>query len=88
MSDIKTNYVEIYLSYNEIESSLIKELLEGEGISTMVRDMHITPYPMSIGKFAEKRIAVPEEKVDEAKELIKQAISDGFLNEGEGKFKE
>jgi hypothetical protein len=50
--------------------------------------MHITPYPISIGKFAEKRIAVTEEKVEEAREIIKQAITDGFLDEGEGKFKE
>jgi hypothetical protein len=88
MSETEINFVEFYFSYNEVETGLIKALLEGEGIPALVRDMHITPYPISIGKFAEKRIAVPEEMVEDAKELIKQAIYDGFLNEREGKFKE
>ena len=88
MTSTKTTYAEIYLSYNEIEAGLIRELLEGEGISTVIRDMRITPYPINIGKFAEKRIAVPEGKAAEARELLRQALADGFLSEEEGKFKE
>ena len=88
MSEISNNYVEIYLSYNEIEADLIKELFENEGISIILRDLHITPYPISIGRFAEKRIAVPVDKVHKAKELIEQAIADGFLDKNEGRFKE
>lgn len=88
MSGTENNYVEIYLSYNEIEAELIKGLLEEKGISAMVRAMLISPYPINIGRFAEKRIAVPEHKIKEAKELINQAITDGFLIREEGKFKD
>ncbi len=88
MSEKDQDYLEIYLSYNEIEAELIKELLENEGIQTILRDIHITPYPISIGRFSEKRIAVPVDRVEKAKILIEQAIVDGFLDKNEGKFKE
>ena len=88
MSETENNYVEIYLSYNELEAELIKGLLEEKGISAIVRAMQISPYPINIGRFAEKRIAVPEHKIEETKELINQAISDGFLIREAGKFKD
>jgi hypothetical protein len=78
---------EIYLSYNMIEADLIKGLLESNGISCVIRDMTITPYPMNIGLFAEKRIAVEEDWVDKAVKLIKDARRDGYLS-SDGKFKD
>ncbi len=80
------NFKEIYLSYNEIEADLIKGLLEDNDIYCIVRDMRITPYPVSIGDFSEKRIAVEEDKVEEAKILITEAIRDGYIS-NEGRFR-
>jgi len=75
------------LSYDAIEADLIKGLLEDNDISCFIRDMTITPYPLSIGKFAEKRISVDRDDVEEATRLIRDAISDGYIS-SEGKFKE
>ncbi len=78
---------EIYLCYNNIEADLIKGLLKENGIHCIFRDMTITPYPMNIGRFAEKRIAVDEDKVDEAIRLIEDARRDGFIS-SDGRFKD
>ncbi|MFQ5586314.1 MAG: DUF2007 domain-containing protein [Thermodesulfobacteriota bacterium] len=77
---------EVYLSYDAMEADLIRGLLEDNGISCFIRDMTITPYPMSIGKFAEKRIAVDEGDTKVAAQLIREAIRDGYIS-SEGKFK-
>ncbi|MFQ5330031.1 MAG: putative signal transducing protein [Thermodesulfobacteriota bacterium] len=77
---------EIYLSYDAMETDLIKGLLENNDIPCFIRDMAVTPYPMSIGKFAEKRISVGSDYVEEATLLIRDAISDGYIS-SEGKFK-
>ncbi len=78
---------EIYLSYDMIEADLIKGLLEDRGISCVIRDMTITPYPINIGLFSEKRIAVEEERAEEAVKLIRDAREDEYISAG-GKFKD
>ena len=78
---------EIYLSYDMIEADLIKGLLESNGISCVVRDMTITPYPINIGLFSEKRIAVEEERAEEAVKLIREAREDKYIS-ADGKFKD
>lgn len=83
----RVNFKEIYFTYSDIESELIRGLLEDHDIYCIVRDMRITPYPVSIGEQSEKRIAVEEDRVEEAKELIRWAIKDGYISR-EGRFKE
>ncbi len=77
---------EVYLSYDAMEADLIKGLLEDNDIPCFIRDMTITPYPMSIGRFAEKRVSVDKDDVEKAVQLIRDAISDGYIS-SEGKFK-
>ena len=80
-------FVEIYLSYNDCETDLIGCLLKQEGIPYILRDQRISPYPMTINRFGERRFAVPESEVGRAKDLIADAISAGAII-GDGKFKE
>ena len=70
-----------------IEADLIKGLLESNGISCAIRDMTITPYPINIGLFSEKRIVVEEEKAEEAVTLIRDARKDKYIST-DGKFKD
>lgn len=84
---IRIKFIEVYFSYDEIEASLIANLLEDSGISCVIRDMRITPYPLTIGVFTEKRVAVEEDRVGDARVIIKDAIRDGFIS-GTGRFKE
>ena len=77
---------EIYLCYDFMEADLIKGLLKENGIQCVVRDMTITPYPLSIGNFSEKRIAVEEDRALRARKLIEDAINDGYIS-SDGRFK-
>ena len=70
-----------------IEADLIKGLLEARGLSCVIRDMTITPYPINIGLFAEKRIAVEEDRSEEAVKLIRDARKDHYIST-DGKFKD
>ncbi len=79
-------YVEIYLSYNDCESDIIGSLLKQDEIPFILRDQRITPYPMNISRFGERRFAVPETEVQKAKDLISDAIDSGAIF-GDGKFK-
>jgi len=83
----RIRFVELYFSYDEIETTLIANLLEESGISCIIRDMRITPYPLTIGVFTERRVAVEEDRVEEARIIIRDAIRDGFIS-GTGRFKE
>lgn len=83
----RIRFVELYFSYDEIETTLIANLLEDSGISCIIRDMRITPYPLTIGVFTERRVAVEEDRVEEARIIIRDAIRDGFIS-GTGRFKE
>ena len=78
---------EIYLSYDMMEADRIRGLLEANGISCAIRDMTITPYPINIGMFSEKRIAVEEDRVYRARKLIEDAIKDGYIS-SDGRFKD
>ena len=77
--------IEIYKLNDEIEASLIKDLLIENRIDCNFRDMHITPYPVSIGQSGEIRITVLENDSERAKELIQKAIEDNYISDN-GEF--
>jgi hypothetical protein len=87
MADSSEKYVEIYLSYNDCESDVIGSLLTQEDIPFILRDQRISPYPMNVDRFGERRFAVPESEAQRAKDLIADAIDSGAIM-GEGEFKE
>lgn len=84
---LSEKFVEIYFSYNDCETDLIGCLLRQEGIPYILRDQRISPYPMTINRFGERRFAVPESEAGRARDLIGDAIADGAIV-GDGKFKE
>jgi hypothetical protein len=78
-----SDMVEVYVALDAIEVSAVTGLLESAGLEVRVRDMTITPYPISIGPLGEKRIFVPRQHAQEARRVLHQAWKDGFLkNEG------
>lgn len=71
--------VEVYIAQDRVEASAVLALLHGADLDPRLRDMTITPYPVSFGPMGEKRIAVPREQGEEARRLLRQAIEDGYL---------
>ncbi len=74
--------VEIYVALDAVEVSAVTALLEAEGIRVHVRDMSITPYPVTIGPLGEKRIAVPAGSEAAARRVLERAVRNGYLRTG------
>jgi hypothetical protein len=73
-------FVEIYTCYDALEAGRIHNLLDSHGFLCRVVDLTSGPLPLTIGKFGEKRIAVPHAEVVRAKRLLGAAIHDGYLS--------
>lgn len=80
-------FKEIYLCFNPLEADIIKSMLEQAGIPCIIRDMRIGPYPLTIGRFAEMRLAVDPAHLRQAVKIIRQAREDDYLSP-QGKFKD
>jgi peroxiredoxin len=72
--------VELYKTYDALEADRIADLLAEHAISCAIRDLSISPYPLTIGRFAERRISVAAEDADRARAVLEQAIRDGYLS--------
>ncbi len=72
--------MELYKTYDPLEADRIADLLAEHGIACAVRDLSISPYPLTIGRFSERRISVAAADADRAREVLEQAIHDGYLS--------
>ncbi|MBI3622176.1 MAG: DUF2007 domain-containing protein [Nitrospirae bacterium] len=73
-------FVDIYACYDLLEALRAQDLLESQGILCRLRDLSSSALPLTIGKFGERRIAVPHQTVIQAKQLLGKAIADGYLS--------
>lgn len=65
------DWVELLVTYDEIEAQIIKNILDAENISVVIDSSKIRPYPVNIGKIGEVRLLVKNEDVKKAKEVLK-----------------
>jgi thiol-disulfide isomerase/thioredoxin len=72
--------VELYKTYDSLEADRISDLLAEHGIACVVRDLSISPYPLTIGRFSERRISVAAADAARARDVLQQAICDGYLS--------
>jgi peroxiredoxin len=72
--------MELYKTYDPLEADRIADLLADHEIPCSVRDLSITPYPLTIGRFGERRINVEARDAERARTVLEQAIRDGYLS--------
>jgi hypothetical protein len=72
----------VYVALDSIESSAVTGILDSAGIDARVRDLTVTPYPVSLGPLGERHILVPADRAAEAQALLRTAREDGYLREG------
>ncbi len=66
-----TDWVELLVSYDEIEVQIVKSILDAEGIQNVLNSLKVSPYPVSVGKIGEVKLLVRNEDLEKAKTIIK-----------------
>lgn len=67
------NWVEVFVTYDNIEAEIIKDLLESGGIPVVLRSSKVTPYPVNIGKMGEIKVLVRESDKEMAEMVIERS---------------
>lgn len=86
-----SEWVEVFVTYDEIEAEILQGLLESGGIPVVVRSAKVTPYPVNVGKMGEVKVLVKRESKAAAEELIREISKDSNAEhdkEGSGPGKE
>jgi hypothetical protein len=81
-----SGWVELYVTYDQLEAEMIKDILESGGIKVEIQSAKLTPYPVNVGRMGEVKLFVKEEDKDTAEEMIRSASQEGYGTgpEGEG----
>lgn len=77
--------VDFYVSYNFAEAELIRDIMLDNGISCFIKKGHPSQFPLSVGKHGQIRIAIEDDKLNEATSLLNEAVDAKALT-GEGHF--
>ncbi|MDI6801284.1 MAG: DUF2007 domain-containing protein [Thermodesulfovibrionales bacterium] len=67
-------WVEIYITYDQLEAEMIKDLLESGGIPVVLRSSKVSPYPVNIGKIGEVKILVRDEDKETSEKVIEGRV--------------
>ena len=82
----KINFIDLYSFYNDLDASVIENLMEGCNITCSIRPLGKVRFATDMNSYLEKRIAVEEEKIENARNIIRDAIRSGVISR-EGKFR-
>jgi DeoR/GlpR family transcriptional regulator of sugar metabolism len=73
-------WVELIVTYDEIEAEIIRDILESEEIPVVIDSSKIRPYPVNIGRIGEVRVMVKKTDLKRAEEAIR-IMKQGSENE-------
>ena len=72
-----SGWVELYVTYDQLEAEMIKDILESGGIEVVIQSAKLTPYPVNVGRMGEVKLLVKEEDKEAAEEIMKTASQEG-----------
>ena len=73
-------WVELLVTYDEIEAQIIKNILDAENIPVVINSLKIRSYPVTIGRIGEIKILVTKGDIEKAQEILE--IMKGSSNDG------
>ena len=73
-------WTRVYICYDPIAAHAVVGMLEAEGIAARVRDLTVSPYPVTIGPLSERHVEVPGEEEERAIAVLDEARQDGVLD--------
>ncbi len=74
--NMNEQWVEVFVTYDNLEAEIIKDLLESGGIQVALRSSKVTPYPVNIGRMGEIKVLVKKRDEETAKGVIEQNYND------------
>ncbi len=74
--NMNEQWVEVFVTYDNLEAEIIKDLLESGGIQVVLRSSKVTPYPVNIGRMGEIKVLVKKRDEETAKGVIEQNYND------------
>jgi hypothetical protein len=75
------NYVTVYIANGQLDAEMVQRFLEAAGIPAMISQESIgRVFGMTSGPLGEVNVLVPEEKTDEALELLASMERGDFIN--------
>jgi len=74
------NWIEVFVTYDNLEAEIIKDLLESGGIPVVLRSAKVTPYPVNVGKMGEIKVLVRDGDKEMAEMVIER--SDNYNSDG------
>ena len=74
--------VAVYRASDPIEIQSAQGILQATGIEAAILDQTVSPYPMSVGPLADRRLLVASDAAEAAVELLAEAAADGLLTPG------
>ncbi len=75
-TEMNNDWIEVLFTYDQVESEIVKDLLETNDIQVVVKSLKITPYPVSIGRMGEIRLLVKREDEAGARKVIEVMQND------------
>lgn len=81
----RINFVDIYVFYNDMDLEVVEVLFEDLNISCAVKTINPLREDEDLAACPEKRVAVEEQDVVEAKRIIGEAIETGIIS-SDGRF--
>lgn len=68
-----SRWVKLYVTHDQLEAEMIKDILESGGIQVVLDSAKLTPYPVNVGKMGEIKLLVKEEDREIAEEILRTA---------------
>ena len=81
----RVRFIDLYSLCDEVDANIIENLLDDYDIEYLVRQYDARSASVAMEGVVEKMISVEEGRIGEAKQIIKNAIDNGFISE-EGEF--
>jgi hypothetical protein len=69
---MSNDWVEILITFDQLEAEMIKDVLESGGIPVVLRSSKVSPYPVNIGKIGEIKVLVRKEDREAAEEFLRE----------------
>lgn len=68
--EIDGEWVELFVTCDEFQADMIRDILQSGDIPAVLRSSRISPYPVNIGKLGEIKLLVRAQDLAVAKEVV------------------